>query len=174
MNKANLEKNIIEARNEWTIDEIKMELRKVQSRKCRLEKQKERPDYDDKIVEVLKEEQWLKQLRQSLQPAKLTVTTMTQQDISKLTYDETKRAIKSIQSKKCLTQHSPDKSDFNEACKIEQLLQDHKATLQPLPAAVISKIQLQAFINKLEEMTIKKIDKQEVIKDLQQLLDLTN
>ena len=84
------------------LDVVKKELKRVASVKCRLLKQKGRPDYEMVLEEVLKEEQLLKEVRTYITGSKKTVTTFVQEDVDQLTYDETVKALKSIQSKKSL------------------------------------------------------------------------
>jgi len=117
-----------------TEQEIKMELKRVQSIKCRLKKQKFRKDYEHEMTKTLTYEQSLKEAHDLIKPKKVTTTTMTIENVNVLTYNETIKAIKSIQSKKCLTKYNVENLDENleyqEACKIEKMLLEHKETIQ--------------------------------------------
>ena len=84
-------------------EEISKELKRVQSVKCRLKKQKGKSDYSTEMSEVLKYEQVLKEARQLLVPREKPVTMYEQSDVDQLDYDETIKAIRSIQSKKTLS-----------------------------------------------------------------------
>lgn len=117
-----------------TEQDLKMELKRVQSIKCRLKKQKFRKDYEHEMTKTLTYEQSLKEAHDLIKPKKVTTTTMTIDDIKILTYNETIKAIKSIQSKKCLTKYNVENLDENleyqEACKIEKMLLEHKEEIQ--------------------------------------------
>ena len=117
-----------------TEQDIKMELKRVQSIKCRLKKQKFRKDYEHEMTKTLTYEQSLKEAHDLIKPKKVTTTTMTIDDIKILTYNETIKAIKSIQSKKCLTKYNvenlEENLEYQEACKIEKMLLEHKEEIQ--------------------------------------------
>ena len=79
---------------------ISKELKRVQSIKSRLKKQKFKSTYEKEMTEVISYEQVLKEARQLLEPKEKFVTNFEKSDIDKLDYDQTIKAIKSIQSKK--------------------------------------------------------------------------
>ena len=136
------------------VEEVKKALRSVQSKKSRLKKQKGRSDYEEKMTKILQEEQLLKEIRDYFEPKKTPVTQMTKKDIELLNYDETIKAIKSIQSKKCLVQHATERLEDNEeykkACQIEQWLLEHKRNIKPVEDTVVKKSAIKDLINHLE------------------------
>lgn len=150
-------------------DESKVanELKRVQSIKCRLKKQQERKDYEESMQKTLEYEEALKQVRQMLNPPKKTVTTYTVEDIKLLNFDETIKAIKSIQSKKCLSQFNPDKTEYNKACQIEKMLLEHKSTTAPLNENVVAKTEISNLISNIEDL--KKVDKNWLLEQLNKL-----
>lgn len=154
------------------VEEIKLELRRVQSIKCRLKKQKAKDTYNQEMLEVVAYEQVLKEVREYIVPKKLTVTTMTSQDISKLTYEETVRAIKSIQSKKCLVQYATanleDNVEYQEAVRIEEMLKEHRSNIQPLDNAV-SKATINDLLQHVQNQE-QQIDKDYIIELLKNMI----
>jgi seryl-tRNA synthetase len=117
--------------NAKRLAEISKELRCVQSAKHRLNKQKLRKDYDKKIKEVTAKENALQVERRQLQPLKATVTTITDEEIALLGFDEVVKAIRSIQTKTCNTQYDEDLTEHNSALAIEEKLIAHRASLKP-------------------------------------------
>ena len=79
------------------LEAVAKELKRVQSLKCRLKKQKGKKTYEEEMTEVVKYEQVLKEVRQLLDPKEKPVTMYTQEDVDQLDYDETIKAIRSIQ-----------------------------------------------------------------------------
>jgi len=156
------------------VEEVKKAIRSVQSRKSRLKKQKSREDYDELMTEILQQEQLLKEVREYFEPKKTPVTKMTKKDIEQLNYDETIRAIKSIQSKKCLVQHATedinDNVEYKKACEIEQMLLKHKENIKPIENKVIRKSDINDLINHLQNQE-EKITTSYVISLLEKLLD---
>ena len=168
-------KNIQEvAKSFGSVEEVKKALRSVQSRKSRLKKQKNRADYDELMTEILQQEQLLKEVREYFEPKKTPVTQMTQKDIEQLNYEETIRAIKSIQSKKCLVQHATPNIENNEeykkACEIEQMLLKHKEKIKPIEKKLIKKSDINDLINHLQQQE-EKISTSYVISLLEKLLN---
>lgn len=135
---------------------VKTELKRVQSVKCRLKKQKAREDYETEMTKVVKYEQALKEVRDYFEPKSTPVTEMTQEDINLLNYEETMRAIKSIQSKKCnsqyLTDRIEDNMEYKKACDIEALLLEHKKTVRPIEDTVVKKSEISDIITHLESL----------------------
>ena len=148
----NVEMKAVELGND--IEAVKKELKRVASVKCRLIKQKGLPDYEQKLEAVLKEEQLLKEVRSYITGSKKTVTTFEQEDVDQLTYDETVKALKSIQSKKSLTrwltENEGDNDEFRSACRIEEMLKQHLATVKPIEDNTIRKSDLQNVIDTIE------------------------
>lgn len=148
----NVELKAVEMGND--IELVKKELKRVASVKCRLLKQKGLPDYEQKLEAVLKEEQLLKEVRTYITGSKKTVTTFEQADVDKLTYDETVKALKSIQSKKSLTKWLTevecDNDEYRNACRIEEMLKKHQATVKPIEDNTIRKTDLQNVIDTIE------------------------
>lgn len=128
------------------------EIKRVQSAKCRLKKFKGRSDYDAKMTKILQEEEVLKEVRQLLDPKEKPVTMYTEEDVKMLDFDETVKALKSIQSKKCLTKYDPDNQEgYENACKIEAWLNEHKKTVKPVDTAYIRRTDLQTVIDTIKE-----------------------
>ena len=136
------------------VENVKKELKRVASAKCRLLKMKGLPDYDQKLEAILKEEQLLKEVRTYIVGHKKTVTTFEQADVDQLTYDETVKAIRTIQSKKSLTKWlttvEGDNDEYRAACKIEEMLKQHMATVKPIEDNTIRKSDLQSVIDTIE------------------------
>lgn len=155
------------------VEEVKKAIRSLQSQKSRLKKQKSRSDYEEKMTEILQQEQLLKEVRDYFEPKKKPVTQMTKADIELLSYDETIKAIKSIQSKKCLVQHATpniaDNEEYKKACQIEQWLLEHKQNIKPIEETVIRKSEINDLIEHLKNQD-EKISKEYIISLLEKLL----
>ena len=153
--------------------EVRKELRRVQSVKCRLKKQKARKDYEDRMKEILEYEQALKEVRDYFEPKKKPVTQMTWADIQQLSYEQTLRAIKSIQSKKCntqfLTENIADNTEYQKACQIEKMLLEHKRQVKPIENTVIRKSEIMNLIDHIENLE-PKIDRDYVLDLLRKLV----
>ena len=136
------------------VELVAKELKRLQSAKCRLKNFKGRSDYDVKMTEILKKEQVLKEVRSLLDPKEKPVTMYTEEDVKKLDFDETVKAIKSIQSKKCLTRwltgEDGNNDEYRNACKIESWLNDHKKEIKPVDDAYIRRSDLQTIIDTIE------------------------
>lgn len=150
------------------LEVVKNELKKIQSIKCRLIKQKELKGYENKMKEVLTKEQNLKEIRSYLEPKKVTVTTMTLEQVKDLNYDETIKAIKSIQSKKCNTQYIKDQVEYKQALEIEKMLLEHKETIRPINDLVVTKSSLNDLIENLENLD-QNINKEYILEQLKKL-----
>lgn len=135
--------------------EIAKELKRIQSVKCRLKKMSGRSDYQDKMTETLQYEQILKQARQLLDPKEKPVTMYEQADVDQLDYDETVKAIRSIQSKKTLskwlTDVEGDNDEYRNACKIEAMLIERRNQIKPVDNEYIRKTDLQTIIDTIKE-----------------------
>lgn len=135
-------------------DAIAKELKRVQSLKCRLKKQKGKKSYENDMTEVVKYEQVLKEARQLLVPKKKFITEFDESDVEQLDYDETVKAIRSIQSKKTntkwLTEEAGDNDEFRKACKIEQMLLKRRKELQPVDNEYVRKTDVQTVIDTIE------------------------
>jgi len=162
------------AKNYANVEEVKKAIRSLQSRKSRLKKQKSRKDYEELMTEILQQEQLLKEVRDYFEPKTIPVPEMTQKDIELLNYDETIKAIKSIQSKKCLVQHATERIEDNEeykkACEIERMLLEHKKKVKPIEESVVRKSDINDLIEHLKNQDTK-IETEYVISLLEKLLD---
>lgn len=158
---------------DFDLEKVKLGLKRVQSAKCRLKKMKEKPSYETEMREVLAEEQLLKEVRDYIEPKKVTVTTMTLEQIQALTYDETVKAIKSIQSKKCLSQFATknieDNVEYQEACRIEEMLKEHRKTVKPIEDNVVKKSNINDLIEQLSNQE-STIDKEYILEQLKNLM----
>jgi len=154
------------------VEDVKKEIKRVQSIKCRLMKQKARKDYETEMSKVVAKEQALKEVRQYFEPKKVTVTTMTWEQIQELNFDETMKAIKSIQSKKCNTQYLTDDIETNveyqEAVRIEQMLLEHKKSVKPVEETVVKKSEIDNLMEHLANQE-EKVDKEYVLELLKKL-----
>lgn len=173
MTKVDLKK-IQKVANEFDNDPIKInrEIKRIQSIKCRLKKQKGRKTYNEEMTQILQTEQILKEARNLITPKKKATTMYTSEDIEKLSYDETIKAIRSIQSKKSLTRwlttEEGENSEYKNALKIEEMLKAHKDKIAPTSPDTVKKIKVQTILNTLEESG--DLDKNEVVRLLKELL----
>lgn len=169
-NVKDIEVKAIELNND--IEIVKRELKRVASVKCRLLKQKGRPDYELELEKVLKEEQLLKEVRTYITGSKKTVTTFEKADVDQLTYDETVKALKSIQSKKSLTRwltnEEGNNDEFRHACQIEDMLKEHIKTVKPIEDNTIRKSEVQNVIDLIE--TTGDISKDKILEMLKNLV----
>ena len=137
------------------VEALAKELRRIQSIKCRLKKQKGKKTYEDEMTEVVKYEQVLKEARQLLDPKEKPVTMYEQADVDQLDYDETIKAIRSIQSKKTLskwlTDVEGDNDEYKNACKIEAMLVERRESIKPVDNEYVRKTDLQTIIDTIEE-----------------------
>lgn len=160
-------------KNYKNVEEVKKDLKNLQSIKCRLKKQKAKETYDKEMTEIVKKEQLLKEVRGYFEPKKLTVTTMTLEDVKTLDYDDTIKAIKSIQSKKCNSQYNEgsleDNTEYQDALRIEKMLQDHKLTLSNRPQDKVKKSSLNDLINNLENID-DNVSKEYLLEQLKNLV----
>lgn len=162
------------AKSYGSVEEVKKAIRSLQSRKSRLKKQKGRADYEELMTEILQQEQLLKEVRDYFEPKRIPVPEMTWNDIQLLNYEETIKAIKSIQSKKCLVQHATerieDNVEYQKACEIERMLLEHKKKIKPIEDTVVRKSDINDLIDHLENQE-EKISTGYVISLLEKLLD---
>lgn len=137
------------------LEAVAKELKRVQSMKCRLKKQKGKKTYEKEMTEVIKYEQVLKEARQLLNPKEKPVTKYTQEDVDQLDYDETIKAIRSIQSKKTLsrwlTDVEGDNDEYRNACAIEAMLIARRESIKPIDNDHIRKSDLQTIIDTIED-----------------------
>lgn len=154
------------------VDEISKELKRIQSVKCRLKKQKGRSTYAQEMTEALKYEQILKEARQLLEPREKPVTQYVQADVDMLDYDETIKAIRSIQSKKTLskwlTDTECDNDDYRNACKIESMLIARRESIKPVDNDYVRKTDLQTIIDTIESSG--KLSQDNIVELLKKLL----
>jgi len=160
------------AKSYENVEEVKNAIRSLQSRKSRLKKQKSRKDYEKLMTEILQQEQLLKEVRDYFEPKTIPVPEMTQKDIELLNYEETLRAIKSIQSKKCNVQHATeninDNKEYQKACQIESWLLEHKKNIKPIEKTVVRKSDINDLIDHLQKQE-EKISTEYVISLLEEL-----
>ena len=136
------------------VEAVAKELKRVQSLKCRLKKQKGRKTYEAEMTEIVKYEQVLKEARQLLNPKEKPVTMYTQEDVDQLDYDETVKAIRSIQSKKVLTKWLTDvecdNDEYRKACEIEKMLIERRESIKPIDNEYVRKTDVQTIIDTIE------------------------
>lgn len=138
----------------YDLDEIAKELKRVQSIKCRLKTQKGKASYEKDMEETLRYEQVLKEARNLVEPKKKPVTEFTKEDVEKLDYDETIKAILSIQSKKTrtkwLTTEEGNNEEYKKACEIEKLLIERREQIKPVDDEHVRKTDVKTIIETLE------------------------
>lgn len=134
-----------------TVELLNKELKRTASLKCRYSKNTQKANQVPGIIEY---ETLLKAAKTTIKPAAKTTTTLTADDIASFDYDQTVRAIKSIQSKKSnskyLTSTPGDNDTYRKACEIERLLLDHKATLAPASRSTVSKAAIADLFDRLK------------------------
>ena len=154
------------------VEQVKDELKRIQSVKCRLKKQKNRADYEKEMTKIVKTEQALKEVREYFVPKTIPVTEMTKNDIEKLNFDETMKAIKSIQSKKCNSQwlenYEQIGSDYKKAVEIEKMLLEHKKNVKPIEQTVVKKSSINDLIHNLENLD-ENVSKEYLLEQLKKL-----
>ena len=172
MTKTNLKKVEEKAKELGTVEAISKELKRVQSTKCRLKKQKGKGSYEQEMSEVLREEQLLKEARQLLDPKEKPTTQYTQEDVDSLDYDETIKAIRSIQSKKTLsrwlTTVEGDNEEFKNAEKIEKMLIERREQIKPVDENNVRKTEVQAIIDTIESSG--KLSQEKIVELLKKLV----
>lgn len=151
---------------------IQKELKRVQSVKCRLKKQKGKSSYEKEMAEVLKYEQVLKEARQLLNPKEKPVTMYEQTDVDQLDYDETIKAIRSIQSKKTLskwlTDVECDNDEYRKACEIEKMLVERRNQIKPVDNEYVRKTDVQTIIDTIESSG--KLSQEKIVELLKSLV----
>jgi len=154
------------------VEKIRRELKRVQSIKCRLKKQKGKSSYEKEMTEVIKYEQVLKEARQLLEPKEKPVTQYTQEDVDKLDYDETVKAIRSIQSKKTLTKWltdvEGDNDEYRKACEIEKMLIERRKKIKPVDNEYVRKTDVQTIIDTIESSG--KLSQEKIVELLKKLM----
>ncbi len=154
------------------VEKIASELKRVQSIKCRLKKQKGKKSYQSEMAEVLKYEQVLKEARQLLDPKEKPVTMYEQADVDQLDYDETIKAIRSIQSKKTLskwlTEIAGDNDEYRNAVKIEKMLIERRENIKPVDDEYVRKTDVQTIIDTIESSG--KLSQEKIVELLKSLL----
>lgn len=155
MTKTNLKEVEKVAAELGSVEAVAKELKRVQSIKCRLKKQKGKATYESEMSEVLREEQLFKEARQLLDPKEKPVTMYSKEDVDLLDYDETIKAIRSIQSKKTLTRWlttvDGDNDEYRKACEIEAMLIERRKSIKPVDNEYVRKSDLQTIIDTIEE-----------------------
>lgn len=127
-----------------SVEAVTREIKRVASVKCRLNKMPGRSDYALKMANVTEEEELLKAVRDLLKGEPNNTSTLTEERIASMEYDEVIRAIRSIQSKKTHTKYADDclrdeeglfipgsGESYKEACRIEDMLKARREELKP-------------------------------------------
>jgi hypothetical protein len=154
------------------VEKVKKELKRIQSVKCRLKKQKGKSSYQSEMTEVIRYEQVLKEARQLLNPKEKPVTMYEQADVDQLDYDETIKAIRSIQSKKTLTKWlttiEGDNDEYRKACAIEKMLIERREKIKPVDNEYVRKTDVQTIIDTIESSG--KLSQKKIVELLKSLL----
>ena len=167
-------KQIEKVVKEFNNDEmaIQKELKRIQSVKCRLKKQKGKSSYEKEMTETLKYEQILKEAKNLLNPKEKFVTDYNQDDVNQLDYDETIKAIRSIQSKKTLTKWltdiEGDNDEYRKACEIEKMLVERRNQIKPVDNEFVRKTDVQTIIDTLESSG--KLSQEKIVELLKKLV----
>lgn len=166
-------KKVEEKANELkTVENVAKELKRIQSIKCRLKKQKGKSTYEAEMTEVIKQEQLLKEVRQLLDPKEKPVTMYEQDDVNQLDYDETIKAIRSIQSKKTLsrwlTPTDGDNDEFRNAVRIEKMLIERREIIKPVDENNVRKTEIQTIIDTIEDSG--KLSQKQILELLNKLI----
>ena len=152
--------------------QINKELKRVASIKSRLKKQKGRSNYEEEMTKVLGYYQVLVEAKQLIDPKDKKVTQYTQEDVDQLDYDETVKAIRSIQSKKTnsrwLTTVEGDNDEYRKACEIEKMLIEHRNMVRPVNDEYIRKTDLQTVIDTIESSG--KVSQERILELLKSLM----
>ena len=169
-NLKQVEKVVKEFNNDGML--IAKELKRVQSVKCRLKKQKGKSTYEKEMTEVLKYEQILKEAKNLLNPKQKFVTDYNQDDVNQLDYDETIKAIRSIQSKKTLTKWltdiEGDNDEYRKACEIEKMLIERRNEIKPVDNEYVRKTDVQTIIDTIESSG--KLSQEKIVELLKKLV----
>ena len=167
-------KQIEKVVKEFNNDEmaIQKELKRIQSVKCRLKKQKGKSSYEKEMTETLKYEQILKEAKNLLNPKEKFVTDYNQDDVNQLDYDETIKAIRSIQSKKTLskwlTDIEGDNDEYRKAVEIEKMLVERRNQIKPVDNEFVRKTEVQTIIDTLESSG--KLSQEKIVELLKKLV----
>ena len=147
-----VEKVMIELSSD--LEKVRKELKRIQSVKCRLKKQKFKKSYEKEMIEVLKREQVVKEVRQLLEPKEKCVPDFQQEDVDQLDYDQTVKAIRSIQSKKTLSKYLTEveceNEEYRNAVRVENMLLEHRKKVQPVDDLSVRKTQIESVIEVIE------------------------
>lgn len=148
---------------------LKDKIRAVQSKKCMLKKRKSVENYEQAMAEILAEEQVLKEARELLDPHDRKVTEYTEADVQALDYDSARKALRSIQSTKCLTSSlAEDKGRYENALKIEKMIKARLEEVKPIEDGLIKKKELIGVIDAIK--TGHKMKTEDIVKMLEELL----
>lgn len=148
---------------------IEAKIKSVQSKKCRFKKMKKADNYDQEMQKLLDYEQVLKEAKASLVPKEKFVTQYEQADVEKLDYDQTRKALKSIQSKKCLELQYDRIEEVEKAEKIESMLKEHLKEVKPVDEMYVRKTDVQTIIETIENDPT--ISTELILKHLKSLVD---
>jgi hypothetical protein len=105
-----------------TKEKIRLGLKSLQSDKYKLKKMKDEyplDKYEIKMIEILKDEQILKEMRNFLNPKKITYKEMTIDMIWNLSLDEVNHGLKSLQSAKSMNKFNLPMKEEIESKELE-------------------------------------------------------
>lgn len=154
-----------------SVDEVKRLIANLQNKKC-LDKKKRAVGKCDnaEIEDCIKAIDKLQDVKSYLEPKKKTAMSLTVEEISKLTYQEVEKAIKSVQSKKTMAGYIEDEEERNrvytEVIRQEELLKEHRYEVAPLDENVIRKSTINDLIRTVETMDITKQQVLDMLEDL--------
>lgn len=120
---------------------IEKNLKRVASQKSRFKNQIGHPNYDEKMTEILKEYQLLKDAKSLLEPKKKFAIDLTKEDIDIMTYDEVLKSRNSIASKMTHTRYNStipeDNDEFRKAKRIDEMLKERLKVVKPIDEEVV-------------------------------------
>lgn len=139
-------------------EELAKKLKSLQSQRCRLKKQTGRPDYAAKMAAIESAEQEVRsQLEASQEVSKRSWLTLNQEQINQLDYEDTCKALKSVQSKKCNTQYMANQDEFKAACELEEKLKKHRKLVETKRTSLWEKLLEMKTIEEVHEYAKSKI-----------------
>lgn len=151
---------------------VNKKIKSIQSQVCNLKKKKGLKNYQELLSQLRAEEDLLKDVKNLLNPKEKFVPDYDQEDVDRLDYDQTIKALKTIQSKKYhtrwLTDVEGDNDEFRQACKVEQMLNDHKSKIKPVDEQYIRKTDLVTIIDTIK--TSGELSQERILELLESLL----
>lgn len=155
------------------VEKVKLELKRIQSAKCRLKKMKFKSSYESEMEKVVCYEDLLKEVKRYIVPQGKFVTDFEREDVEKLSYDEVIRALRSIQSKKCLSKYKVEKIEdnveYNRACEVEGWLKKKRDSMDSKEDGKVNKMDVMKVIELIENSG--EIEVEKIVKELKEIIE---